>query len=298
MNKNISLWKAIDGLTLARQGKVRDIYDCGDSLLIVTSDRISAFDVVMDTPIPDKGKVLNQISLFWFSLFKDIAENHVISADPADYPAECKAYADALRGRSMLVKKAEPLPVECIVRGYITGSGWDEYLKKGSVCGITLPSGIRESEKLSEPLFTPSTKADEGHDENIDFDTAVKMLGKDIADEVKRLSIKLYSMGRDYAMERGIIVADTKFEFGIRDGKIILIDEVLTPDSSRFWPMDTYSPGRGQQSFDKQYLRDYLSKTGWSKTPPPPPLPEEIIEKTREKYIEAHKRLTGKELIF
>ena len=298
MNKNISLWKAIDGLTLARQGKVRDIYDCGDSLLIVTSDRISAFDVVMDSPVPDKGKVLNQISLFWFSMFKDFVENHVISADPSDYPAQCKAYADILRGRSMLVKKAEPLSVECIVRGYITGSGWDEYLKKGSVCGISLPSGIKESEKLPEPLFTPSTKADEGHDENISFDAAAKILGKNIADEVRRLSIKLYSMGRDYAMERGIIVADTKFEFGIRNGKIILIDEVLTPDSSRFWPMDTYSPGRGQQSFDKQYLRDYLSRTGWGKTPPPPPLPDEIIEKTREKYIEAHKRLTGKELIF
>ena len=299
MNKNIILpGKTIDGLSLVRQGKVRDIYDCGDSLLIVTSDRISAFDVVMDAPIPDKGKVLNQISLFWFSMFKDITENHVISADPSDYPAPCKKYADALRGRSMLVKKAEPLPVECIVRGYITGSGWNEYLKKGSVCGINLPSGIRESEKLPEPLFTPSTKADEGHDENISFDAAVKILGKNVADEVRQLSIKLYSMGRDYAVERGIIVADTKFEFGIRNGKIILIDEVLTPDSSRFWPMDTYSPGKGQQSFDKQYLRDYLSGIGWGKTPPPPPLPEEIIEKTREKYIEAHKRLTGRELVF
>lgn len=298
MNKNILPGKTIDGLSLVRQGKVRDIYDCGDSLLIVTSDRISAFDVVMNNPIPDKGKVLNQISLFWFSMFKDIVENHVISAGPSDYPAECKAYADALRGRSMLVKKAKPLPVECIVRGYITGSGWAEYLKNGSVCGIRLPSGIRESEKLPEPLFTPSTKADEGHDENISFDAAAEILGKNVADEVKRLSIKLYSMGRDYAMERGIIVADTKFEFGIRNGKIILIDEVLTPDSSRFWPMDTYTPGTGQQSFDKQYLRDYLSGIGWSKTPPPPPLPEEVIERTREKYIEAHKRLTGKELIF
>ena len=298
MNKNILTNKTIDGLSLIKQGKVRDIYDCGDSLLIVTSDRMSAFDVVMDDPIPDKGKVLNQISLFWFSLFKDEVENHVISADPSDYPAECMAYADALRGRSMLVKKAEPLPVECIVRGYITGSGWSEYLKKGSVCGINLPSGIKESEKLTEPLFTPSTKADEGHDENIDFNTAVKMLGQDIASEVKRLSIKLYSLGRDYAAERGIIVADTKFEFGIRNGKIILIDEVLTPDSSRFWPMDLYCPGRGQQSFDKQYLRDYLSSIGWSKTPPPPALPEVIIEKTREKYIEAHKWLTGKDLIF
>ena len=296
MNKNMLLGQT--GLNLVRQGKVRDIYDCGDSLLIVTSDRISAFDVVMDSPIPDKGKVLNQISLFWFSMFKDIVENHVISADPSDYPAECKPYADALRGRSMLVKKAEPLPVECIVRGYITGSGWDEYLKKGSVCGIALPPGIKESEKLSEPLFTPSTKADVGHDENISFGAAVKILGQNIADEVKRLSIKLYSMGRDYAIERGIIVADTKFEFGIRNGKVILIDEVLTPDSSRFWPMDTYTPGKGQQSFDKQYLRDYLSKTGWAKTPPPPPLPKEVIEKTREKYIEAHKRLTGKNLIF
>jgi phosphoribosylaminoimidazole-succinocarboxamide synthase len=284
-------------IALLRRGKVRDVYEIEDKLLIVASDRMSAFDVVMDDPIPDKGSILTGISLFWFKKLESTVENHVISSSPAEYPEICRKYTAELEHRSMLVKKADPLPVECIVRGYISGSGWKEYTDTGSVCGIPLPKGLRESEKLPAPIFTPSTKAEGGmHDENIDFETAVSLLGRERAEEVRRLSLKIYEFGRDLAAQKGIIVADTKFEFGIKDGKLILIDEVLTPDSSRFWPMDTYAPGGSQKSFDKQFLRDYLVQIKWPKTPPPPKLPEEIISKTREKYLDALKRLTGKGL--
>jgi phosphoribosylaminoimidazole-succinocarboxamide synthase len=284
-------------IPLLRRGKVRDVYEIEDKLLIVASDRMSAFDVVMDDPIPDKGSILTGISLFWFEKLESMVENHVISSSPAEYPEICRKYAAELEHRSMLVKKAEPLPVECIVRGYISGSGWKEYQKTGSVCGITLPKGLRESEQLPEPIFTPSTKAEEGmHDENIDFETAVGLLGRDTAEEVRRLSLEIYKFGRELAARKGIIVADTKFEFGIKDSKLILIDEVLTPDSSRFWPIDTYAPGGPQKSFDKQFLRDYLVRIEWPKTPPPPKLPEEIIAKTREKYLDALERLTGRDL--
>ena len=285
------------GIDLLKRGKVRDVYEIGDKLLIVASDRMSAFDVVMDDPIPDKGRILTGISLFWFDKLRDTVENHLISSKPEEYPDACIPYADQLRGRSMLVRKAEPLPVECIVRGYISGSGWQEYLSHGSVCGISLPEGLQESEKLREPIFTPSTKAEDGmHDENITFEKAVEILGEGRAEEVRRISLKIYEFGRDLAAEKGIIVADTKFEFGLLDDRLILIDEVLTPDSSRFWPEDTYSPGGPQKSFDKQFLRDYLLEIKWPKKPPPPPLPLEIINKTREKYMEALERLTGRGL--
>ena len=284
-------------ITLLRRGKVRDVYEIEDKLLIVASDRMSAFDVVMDDPIPDKGSILTGISLFWFKKLEAMVENHVISSTPSEYPEICRKYAAELEHRSMLVKKAEPLPVECIVRGYISGSGWKEYQKNGAVCGITLPTGLVESEQLPEPIFTPSTKAEEGlHDENIDFETAAGLLGRERAEEVRRLSLEIYKFGRELAAQKGIIVADTKFEFGIKDGKLILIDEVLTPDSSRFWPVDTYAPGGPQKSFDKQFLRDYLLRIKWPKTPPPPKLPADIIEQTREKYLDALKRLTGRGL--
>ncbi len=284
-------------IPLLRRGKVRDVYEVEDKLLIVASDRMSAFDVVMDDPIPDKGSILTRISLFWFEKLESMVENHIISSSPAEYPEICRKYAAELEHRSMLVKRTKPLPVECIVRGYLSGSGWKEYTKTGAVCGITLPEGLRESEKLPEPIFTPSTKAEDGmHDENIDFETAVGLLGRDTAEEVRRLSLKIYEFGRNLAAQKGIIVADTKFEFGIKDGRLILIDEVLTPDSSRFWPMDTYAPGGPQKSFDKQFLRDYLLRIKWPKTPPPPKLPKDIIEQTREKYLDALKRLTGQGL--
>ncbi len=284
-------------IPLLRRGKVRDVYEIEDKLLIVASDRMSAFDVVMDDPIPDKGSILTGISLFWFEKLESMVENHIISSSPAEYPEICRKYAAELEHRSMLVKKTEPLPVECIVRGYLSGSGWKEYTTTGGVCGITLPKGLCESEQLPEPIFTPSTKAEEGmHDENIDFETAVGLLGRDTAEEVRRLSLEIYKFGRELAAKKGIIVADTKFEFGIKDGRLILIDEVLTPDSSRFWPMDTYAPGGPQKSFDKQFLRDYLVRIKWPKTPPPPKLPEEIIAKTREKYLDALERLTGRGL--
>jgi len=283
-------------LKLLKRGKVRDIYDLGDYLLIVSTDRISAFDVVMDDPIPGKGKILNQMSVFWFEMLSDLVKNHLVSSDPKEYPKQCSPYRDELEGRSMLVKKAEPLKVECIVRGYLAGSGWKEYKKTGRICGISLPKGLREADRLSEPIFTPSTKAEEGHDENISFEEAKRILGDEIAEKVREISIKIYEFGRRFAEERGIIIADTKFEFGLIDGELILIDEVLTPDSSRFWPLEDYEPGRPQKSFDKQFLRDYLESIGWSKKPPPPKLPKEIIEKTRERYLEAYRRITGKEM--
>ncbi|MBW2063423.1 MAG: phosphoribosylaminoimidazolesuccinocarboxamide synthase [Deltaproteobacteria bacterium] len=295
--KGAMLKSELPGLKLFKRGKVRDIYDVGEHYLIVASDRISAFDVIMDDPIPDKGKILTKISLFWFEHLKPLVENHVVSSDPSEYPEPCPIYREQLQGRSMLVKKARPLPVECIVRGYISGSGWIEYREKGSICGIKLPEGLRESEKLPEPIFTPSTKAEEGvHDENITFEKAVDLLGWETAERVRALSLEIYEHGREFAAKRGIIIADTKFEFGLVDDRIILIDEVMTPDSSRFWPMDSYSPGGPQVSFDKQFLRDYLNSLGWQKTPPPPKLPEDIIQKTRQRYLEALKRLTGSTL--
>ena len=284
-------------LKLLKRGKVRDVYEVDGKLLIVASDRMSAFDVVMDDPIPDKGKILTGISIFWFKQLESIVENHIISARPRDYPPVCSKYSAQLEGRSMLVKKARPLPVECIVRGYLAGSGWNEYLSEGTVCGIPLPVGLKESDKLPETLFTPSTKAEDGmHDENIPFEKASEILGKEVAEEVRRLSLLIYEFGRRLAAEKGIIIADTKFEFGMAGNSLILIDEVMTPDSSRFWPMDTYSPGRSQESFDKQFLRDYLLEIKWPKKPPPPRLPEDIIKKTREKYLEALERITGRGL--
>jgi len=283
-----------DDLSLVRQGKVRDIFDTGDALLMVTTDRLSAFDVVLPDLIPDKGKVLNQISVFWFKKMESIVQNHIITTNPNDYPDEFKPYAEALDKRSMLVKKAEPIPVECIVRGYISGSGWSSYKKEGQVCGITLPAGLKESDKLAEPLFTPSTKAEVGdHDINISFDDTVRLIGRENAHELRRLSVEVYNRGAEYALSKGIIIADTKFEFGLLDGKIILIDEILTPDSSRFWPLDDYEPGRGQNSFDKQYVRDWLIASGWDKKHPGPKLPQDVIDRTARTYKEIYTRLTG-----
>ena len=283
-----------EGLPLVRQGKVRDIFDTGDALLMVTTDRLSAFDVVLPNTIPDKGKVLNQISVFWFNQMEDIVKNHIISTNVDDYPEAFQTYRDALEGRSMLVKKAEPMAVECIVRGYISGSGWKSYQKEGHVCNIELPEGLKESDKLETPLYTPSTKAEIGdHDINISFEETINIIGKENAEKLRDLSLEIYNRGAELALEKGIIIADTKFEFGILDGEIILIDEILTPDSSRFWPLDDYAPGRGQRSFDKQAVRDWLSNSGWDKTPPGPELPPEIIENTSNTYKEIFNRLTG-----
>ena len=281
-------------LNLIKRGKVRDIYDLGENLLMVATDRISAFDVVMPDPVPDKGIILTQISLYWFEIMKSIIENHVVSANVNDYPAVCQPYAETLRGRSMLVKKTEPLSIECVVRGYISGSGWKSYQETGSVCGINLPEALRESDKLPEPIFTPSTKEELGaHDINIDFAEAEKRIGKDLASKVSDLSLAIYKKGSEMAAEKEIIIADTKFEFGLLGDELILIDEVLTPDSSRFWPKDTYQPGGSQQSFDKQYVRDHLLSIKWNKQPPAPSLPEDIIRNTRKKYLEALTQLTG-----
>ena len=283
-----------DDLSLVRQGKVRDIFDTGDSLLMVTTDRLSAFDVVLPDIIPDKGKVLNQISVFWFKKMEGIVKNHIITTQVKDYPDEFKKYSDALNKRSMLVKKAEPLPVECIVRGYISGSGWSSYQKEGHVCGIELPKGLKESDKLAQPLFTPSSKAEVGdHDINISFEEAVKLVGGETAEKLKKLSLEIYQTGAEYALSKGIIIADTKFEFGLLDGEIILIDEILTPDSSRFWPLKEYEPGRGQNSFDKQFVRDWLTESGWNKKSPGPKLPQEVIDRTSNTYKDIYTRLTG-----
>ncbi|SFM74233.1 phosphoribosylaminoimidazolesuccinocarboxamide synthase [Thermodesulforhabdus norvegica] len=287
----------IEGLKLLGRGKVRDIYDLGDRLLIVATDRISAFDVVMPDPIPDKGRILTMLSLFWLDYLRDVCPNHLISAEVRDFPHQCREYEDLLRGRTMLVKKARVFPVECIVRGYIIGSGWKDYQKNGTVCGITLPKGLKLAEKLPEPIFTPSTKAEQGlHDENITFDEMVNIVGKDIAERLRDLSIELYKRASDYAEKRGIIIADTKFEFGLVDGEITLVDEVLTPDSSRFWPKDTYRVGTNPESFDKQYVRDFLIGSGWKPGEPAPHFPEEVIENTRRRYLEALVRLSGKGL--
>ncbi|BBO67008.1 phosphoribosylaminoimidazole-succinocarboxamide synthase [Desulfosarcina alkanivorans] len=275
-------------LKLLQRGKVRDMYDIGDAYLMVATDRMSAFDVVLPDPIPDKGIVLTQISLFWFNIMAPLVDNHVITADVSRYPASCQPYAADLEGRSILVKKARPLPVECVVRGYITGSGWKSYLKDGTVCGIRLPEGLVESDRLPEPIFTPSTKEELGkHDINIDFDEMVRRIGAPLAEQVRDLSLAIYKKGAGIAAEKGILIADTKFEFGMVDDRLILIDEVLTPDSSRFWPDATYAPGGSQKSFDKQYLRDYLLSLDWDKTPPGPPLPQAVIDNTRAKYVEA-----------
>jgi phosphoribosylaminoimidazole-succinocarboxamide synthase len=284
-------------LSLKNRGKVRDIYDFGDKLLIVATDRISAFDVVMPNPIPEKGKILTQLSKFWFDYTKGIIPNHLISTEVDDFPEECHPYLDVLKDRSMLVVKTQVIPVECVVRGYLSGSGWEEYKKNGKVCGIPLPKGLLESSKLEEPIFTPATKAEIGqHDENITFEEVEKIVGKPLAKKLKTISIDIYKKARDYAEARGIIIADTKMEFGLKNGELILIDELLTPDSSRFWPKDEYTPGGPQKSFDKQYLRDYLLSINWNKTPPAPELPEEVVQKTKEKYLEAYKRLVGKSL--
>ena len=280
------------------QGKVRDIYDLGDKLLMVATDRISAFDYILEDEIPHKGAVLTQISLFWLEQLKDVIGNHLISADVADLPEQFKPYADYLRGRFMLVKKAEMFPVECIVRGYLAGSGLKEYQKQGTVCGIQLPEGLVNSSKLPEPIFTPSTKAEIGdHDENISFERCAEILGKDAATQLRDLAIKVYSVARDHAAENGIIIADTKFEFGVIDGEIILADEVLTPDSSRFWPGDAYEPGRDQASFDKQYVRDWLN-ANWDRQGNPPHLPQEVIERTSQKYIAAYEKISGRKFDF
>ena len=281
-------------LKLLKRGKVRDIYDLGEYLLMVVSDRISAFDVVMPDPIPDKGIILTQISLFWFDIVQALVQNHVVARDVDQYPEACRQYTEVLQGRSMLVKKAQPLPIECIVRGYISGSGWKEYTEKGSICGIQLPEGLQESQKLAEPIFTPSTKAEHGeHDINIGFEEAAKLVGQTRAEKLRHLSFEIYKKGAELADQEGIIIADTKFEFGLLADDIILIDEILTPDSSRFWPKDSYRPGGSQKSYDKQYLRDYLNSLDWNKKAPGPPLPEDVVTNTRKKYLEALKQLTG-----
>lgn len=282
------------GIAPAARGKVRDIYDLGDRLLIVATDRVSAFDVVMPTPIPDKGRVLTQLSLFWFDLLRDVIPNHVLSA--TEFPAPFDKFADDLAGRSMVVRKTQPLPLECVARGYLSGSGWKEYRTTGRVCGIALPAGLQESEKLREPIFTPATKASTGHDENIPFARAAEMLGPSLATKVRNTTMELYLRARAYAEPRGILLADTKFEFGLLNGELIWIDEALTPDSSRFWPAAEYQAGGPQPSFDKQFVRDYLERIQWSKTPPGPDLPPDVVAATRTKYREAYRILVGREL--
>ena len=276
-----------EGVERIARGKVRDMYRAGENLLIVTTDRISAYDVVMNEGIPGKGKVLTQISVFWFNRMGDIVPNHLISTKVDDLPEEFHQYREILEDRIMLAKKAKTIPIECVVRGYITGSGWKEYKASGTVCGIKLPSNLKESDRLPEPIFTPATKAEEGHDENISFDTAADMIGGELAEKLRSLSIALYERAAQEAEKRGIIIADTKMEFGIYNGEVILIDELLTPDSSRFWPKDEYQPGKSQKSFDKQFLRDYLESLDWDKNPPPPSLPDNIVQKTAEKYQDA-----------
>lgn len=283
----------LPGVALWRRGKVRDVYDLGDRLLVVATDRLSAFDVVLPTGIPGKGVVLTQVSLFWFRLLEGLVPNHVITADVSEYPRELQAFRDQLEGRSMIVVKTDVLPVECVVRGYLVGSGWKDYKATGAVCGIALPPGLRESEQLQPPIFTPATKAETGHDENIPFDTMAATVGRERAEEARRVSLEIYSRARAYAEARGIILADTKFEFGVRDGRLVWIDEALTPDSSRFWPRDGYAPGRSQPSFDKQYVRDYLETLSWDKQPPGPELPPQVVARTVEKYAEAMERLRG-----
>ena len=286
----------LPGIPKIRSGKVREVFDLGHAYLLVASDRISAFDVIMPNGIPQKGEILTQISHFWFHRFSGLVPNHLLAGPDDPLPPQLQPFAVQLTRRSMIVKKAQPLAIECIVRGYLSGSGWKEYQKTGTVCGIALPPGLKESDELPEPIFTPSTKAVAGHDENIPFATAETICGAEHARQARDLSLLIYRAARDYARQRGIIIADTKFEFGIYDGKLILIDEVLTPDSSRFWPADQYTPGRSQPSFDKQFLRDYLESLTWDKNPPGPMLPAEIVTKTAAKYRDAYERITGKQL--
>ena len=286
----------LPGLKKVRSGKVREVFDLGHAFLLVASDRISAFDVIMPNGIPRKGEVLTQVSHFWFEKFSALVPNHLLAKADDPLPPNLQPFAAQLAGRSMIVKKAQPLAIECIVRGYLSGSGWKEYKKSQTVCGISLPAGLTESAELPEAIFTPSTKAEAGHDENISFAEAEKIVGPELAKQARDLSLKIYNAGRDYARQRGIIIADTKFEFGLFEGKLILIDEVLTPDSSRFWPADKYAPGRGQPSFDKQFVRDYLETLTWDKNPPGPKLPDDVVAKTSATYLEAYERLTGKKL--
>jgi phosphoribosylaminoimidazole-succinocarboxamide synthase len=283
-------------LTLHARGKVRDLYSLNEQLLFVATDRISAFDYVLATGIPEKGRVLTQLSLFWFDFLKDVVKNHLFTANVDQYPAPLKKYADDLRGRSMLVTKAQMIDIECVARGYLSGSGWKEYQQTGAVCGIKLPAGLKESDKLPEPIFTPATKALSGHDENISIEEMAKRTGKELAEKLRDLTLKIYKTAADYAAGRGIIIADTKFEFGQTSQGLTLADEVLTPDSSRFWPADKYQPGKAQESFDKQFVRDYLEAIKWNKQPPAPSLPEDVARKTSEKYIEAYRILAGREL--
>jgi len=285
-------------IDVVNKGKVRDIYEIDDNLLLVVTDRISAFDYVLPNPIPSKGVCLNQLSKFWFEYTKDIVPNHMISTELDDFPEVLQDYSEQLEYRSMLVKKTKVIPIECIVRGYISGSAWKSYKKDGTVCGIKLSSGLRESEQFDEPLFTPSTKADTGHDINISFGEMEEIAGDDVSEQLKKFSLRLYTTAAEYARKKGIIIADTKFEFGMLDDEIILIDEVLTPDSSRFWPADRYELGRSQPSFDKQFVRDYLNTTNWDKNSPPPQLPEEVIKETQRKYQEAYEKITGKKFLF
>jgi phosphoribosylaminoimidazole-succinocarboxamide synthase len=286
----------LPGIPKIRSGKVRELFDLGDALLMVATDRISAFDCIMPNGIPRKGEVLTQISHFWFEKFASIVPNHLLARAKDPLPAHLRQFHSLLEGRSMIVKKAKPLAIECVVRGYLSGSGWKEYQQSQTVCGIKLPEGLTESSQLPEPIFTPATKAETGHDENISFERAAEIAGRETAEQARVLSLQIYRTARAHARERGIIIADTKFEFGLFDGQLILIDEVLTPDSSRFWPADLYEAGRSQPSFDKQYLRDYLERLHWNKQPPAPPLPDYVVQKTQEKYLEAYTRLTGKRL--
>jgi phosphoribosylaminoimidazole-succinocarboxamide synthase len=296
MNNEPLLTIELPGVPKVKSGKVREVFDLGDTFLFVASDRISAFDCIMPNGIPRKGEVLTQISHFWFDRTEKLIPNHRAAKACEPLPALLQPFAAVLAGRSMIVKKAQPLTIECVVRGYLAGSGWKEYKSYGTVCGIALPKGLTESAELPEPIFTPATKAETGHDENISFEVAAKMVGANIASQARDFSLNIYSAARDYARKRGIIIADTKFEFGLLDGKLILIDEVLTPDSSRFWPADLYAPGKGQPSYDKQFVRDFLETLDWNKQPPAPSLPADIVARTQAKYLEAYERLTGKTL--
>jgi len=286
----------LPGVRKIKSGKVREMFDLGDRLLLVASDRISAFDCIMPNGIPRKGEVLTQISFFWFDRFASFVPNHLLARADDPLPSNLQPFAEQLARRSMIVKKAQPLAIECVVRGYLAGSGWQEYRKRQTVCGIKLPAGLQESSELPEPIFTPATKAETGHDENISFEEASKIVGASLAEKAREASLNIYSTAREYARQRGIIIADTKFEFGLFEGQLILIDEVLTPDSSRFWPADQYQPGRGQPSFDKQFVRDYLETLSWNKTPPAPALPADVVAKTQAKYLDAYARLTGRSL--
>jgi phosphoribosylaminoimidazole-succinocarboxamide synthase len=289
---------SLDGLTLVRRGKVRDVYAADDALVLIATDRISAFDYVLGSGIPDKGRVLTQLSAFWFNRTRHLVPNHVISTDVSTYPAAARAHAEVLDGRSMLVRRTTPLQVECVARGYISGSGWKDYQATGQLCGVALPPGLRESDRLPEPLFTPATKAESGHDENITEAQAAMVVGAELLARLKHLTLTLYAFGVEHAGSRGIILADTKFEFGLTDeGELLLIDEMMTPDSSRYWPADLYAPGGPQPSFDKQYVRDYLESIQWNKQPPVPSLPPDVVSRTREKYLDAYRRLTGADLV-